>query len=411
MKVVISDVLKTSFTEFVVVQKFIDVRSYDGVTTLIIHHFAEASLDVGMFISEFRKKGIQQFLYISAEPEAVLEIMIKSVGGLVLRDEFYLEDEEELSILLDGYDDMVADQSGTELATTEVTVVKNFIGAFARGESRINTPIYLERVNQAITDLATRSQEQETRLAALGSGTISVFERASNVIKTINEQRKQLEQKLSEAETAFSVTPTKAAFANNIQFFSPVKYMGNSKILLIREYAPCRYLTSFALGYLHHLHYELNKRPKLIFVHQKGQGVQLKYKAFYCITQESMNIDSLYDGEIIATNIPKNEVMNGLLGRHNDVIVVVDRLYGSQDILSGRINKINAVGSRSDIERYGCNPEDTIFSVTSQAKQLFTLQTIKNFPVEEDARYATYSQIMSGAYGKLDKRLGLKEDN
>ena len=263
-------------------------------------------------------------------------------------------------------------------------------------------------MDQAINELLTVTQEKETQLATLGDGVLSVFSRASSVIRSFSETTKSLQRKVEELETVTSSAPTKPAFGNNIVFFAPYKYLGNARVLLVREYSPCRYLTSFMLGYLHHVHYELNRRPKLIFVHQKGQGVSAKYDDFTAITQDSMGMQSLYDNEIIATNNPKKEVMQELLNKHNDVVIVVDRLYSTQDIVSGRLRRVNAVGSRSDIARYKVKPEDTIFSITSQPKQLFHLPTIKNFPIESDARYATYSQVMQNNYMILDERAGLR---
>ena len=178
-------------------------------------------------------------------------------------------------------------------------------------------------------------------------------------------------------------------------------------MLLLREYSPCRYLTTFCLGYAHHLHYQLNKRVKLVFVHGKGAGISAKYSEFTSITQESMNISTLYDSEIIATNNPKKEVMKELLTKPNDIVIVVDRLYGSQDIVSGRVTRVNVASSRSDVKKFNLVPDDTIFTVTAQPKQLFCISHIKSFPVEPDARYALYANLMRGNYEILDKKLGL----
>lgn len=411
MKVILSTELKDTFTQFVVVDSFKKIRDLKGVTVLIIHKYTEQDFDAGVFISEFREAGVESFLYISDNQSAMMVMLMQGVGGFVSGDTFYLEDEEELIALVDDINEEQIDESNTSLAAPAFNIVTDFIKAFARGESRIKTPAYLEAVNNAITELATINQRQETQIMAMGTSALGVFQRASTIIHSIDQQRKLVEQKLAEAEEAVANAPSqRATFGNSVMFFTPVRYMANSKVLLIREYSPCRYLTSFVLGYLHHLHYELNRRPKLIFVHQKGQGVSAKYSEYTAITQDSMNIMSLYDSEIIATNNPKKEVMQELLNKPNDVIVVVDRLYGSQDIVTGRIIKVNAVGSRSDIQRYKVKPEDTIFAVTAQPKELFDLPVIKNFPTEVDARYAAYAQVMKDKYLALDSRLGLKED-
>lgn len=407
MKVIVSTELDDNFTKFVVVDSFKKVKELQGVTTLIIHKYKESDFDAGVFVTQFHNNGIDQFIYISSSPSSTLQMVLKGVNGYYYEDEFYFEDEGELSTLLEDLG-MEDEDENTSLATSALNVVNDFISSFAKGDERIKAPLYLENVTSAVNELSLLTHQQELQLNTMGASALEVFEKASAIIRNMDAQVKNIEKKLEELENQQSNSfSSKPAFGNSIMFFSPYKYIGNSKILLIREYAPCRYLTSFVMGYLHHLHYVLNRRPKLIFVHQKGAGVSAKYANFTSITQESMNMSSLYDNEIIATNNPKKEVMKDLLTKQNDVIVVVDRLYGNQDIVSGRVTKINAVGSRSDIARYKVRPEDTIFSITRQPKELFTLPTIKNFPTEIDARYAAYTQVLGSKYEILDNKLGL----
>lgn len=407
MKVIVSTELDDNFTKFVVVDSFKKVKELQGVTTLIIHKYKESDFDAGVFITQFHNSGIDQFIYISSSPSSTLQMVLKGVSGYYYEDEFYFEDEEELSTLLEDLG-MEDEDENTSLATSALNVVNDFVSSFAKGDERIKAPLYLENVTSAVNELSVLTHQQELQLNTMGASALEVFEKASAIIRNMDAQNKNIEKKLEELENQQNNSfPSKPAFGNSIMFFSPYKYIGNSKILLIREYAPCRYLTSFCMGYLHHLHYVLNRRPKLIFVHQKGAGVSAKYADFTSITQESMNMSSLYDNEIIATNNPKKEVMKDLLTKQNDVIIVVDRLYGNQDIVSGRVTKINAVGSRSDIARYKVRPEDTIFSVTRQPKELFTIPVIKSFPTEIDARYAAYTQVLGDKYEILDAKLGL----
>lgn len=408
MKVIISTEIEDIFNHFVVVDSFRKARDLNGVTTLIVHKYKETDFDAGVFISAFHNSGIDQFIYINDNPSPTFMMVLKGVNGHYFEDEFYLDDEEELLSLLEDIGMVDTEDETTELAAPALAVVNDFVQSFVRGEERIKAPLYLEQVKSALNELSEITHQQELQLSTMGSSALEVFEKASAIIKNMDAQRKNIEKQLEELEISqANAVSSKPSFGNNVMFFSPYKYLGNAKILLIREYAPCRYLTSFALGYLNHLHYELNRRPKLIFVHQKGLGVSLKYSDFSSITQESMNMASLYDGEIIATNNPKKEVLKELLTKPNDIIIVVDRLYGSQDIVTGRITRVNAVGSRSDIARYKLKPEETIFSITSQPKQLFTIPTIKSFPIEVDARYATYTQVMDDKYKMLDNKIGL----
>ena len=188
--------------------------------------------------------------------------------------------------------------------------------------------------------------------------------------------------------------------------------MGTVPLLLIREYSPCRYLTSFALGYTHHVHFSKNKSVKLIVIHQKGTCVAKKYDEFTAINEESAGYATLYNSEYIATNTPKKDILREIFKQPVDAFIVVDRLYGGQDIISGKISKLNAVSGKSDIKRYSIKPEDTLLSNVSlnetEKKEYFgTLKRMTNYPDEKDGRLAYYEQACEEMYEKLDKLLGL----
>lgn len=411
MKVIISTELPDKYQHFVVVDSFKKVRELKGVDTLIIHKPQEDQFNSGVFMAEFHNMGIGQFVYINKEPSTTIKMMINGLKGHIITDEFYLDDEEELLALLEDLG--VETDENTSLAVSNIRVVKDFMQAFARGEERIKTPLYLEQVNQALTGLTTITQKQELQISEMGSSAIEVFEKASNIIRNMDNQRKLIEQQLQELEDSQYNAPASASnrpvLGNSVQFFSPIKYTGNAKILLIREYSHCRYLTSFVLGYIHHVHYVLNKRVKLIICHQKGAGVSKMYNDMFTIIDDgSANMMSLYDSELIATNSPKKEIIRELLAKSCDLYVVVDRLYGRDDILEGRIaTKLNAVGGLGDIKRFNIKAEDTIFP-SAEDKQFCYLPTVKKYANQIDARYAIYENVHQKNYELLDERVGLK---
>ena len=403
MKVIISTELEDKYNNYIVVRDFKAVRNLKGVTVLILHKVEGLSdFDAGVFISNFYKDGIKSFVYINSNPSKV-------VGGTTYEDEFYFDDEDELTALLD---DLGLDTSMNSLVLSSTQIVKDFIGAFSRGEERIQAPVYLEQVNQAVNELSELTHKQELQISEMGVSAIEVFERASSIIVSMNDQKKILEKQLEEFEESQALkqmSKQSNAFSSAIMFFPSFKYVGTSKVLNVRELSPCRYLTSFLLAYTHHIHFNLNKRVKFIIVHQKGKGIADKYSEFTAITQESMGISSLYDNEIIATNNPKKDVMQKLTHLDDDVIIVLDRLYSATDIITGRVVKVNAVSGFSDINRYKVKPDTCIFPITSQPNELFNIPLIKNYPKEIDMQYAVYTQTCKNQFDILDGMLGLKQ--
>lgn len=407
MRVIVSKTLQDNYQNFVVVDNFKKVRSLKGVTLLVIHTFDDDAFNFGVFLSEFKKNGVENIIYINEKPIESVKNTVLGVKGKYFEDEFYFEDEEELLALVEECGEDV-EEEGSSLAVVSTDIIKDFIDRFQSGDSAIKAPVYLEQVREAVNELSVITQQQQTQLLAMGSTAMETFERASMIIQNLAKQKKAIEDSLKTLEESRPAMSTKSSMQGSIIFYPTYKYTGSARVLVIREYSPCRFLTSFVLAYEHYLHYSKNKKVKLVFVHQKGQGVARKYTEFTSITQESMILDSLYDSEIIATNNPKKDVLKKILSKPADIFIFVDRLYGQQDIVSGRCVKVNAVSGQSDLKRYGIEKKNTIFSVSKVDDALFTIPNIKNYPVGKDIRSAAYMQICSKEmFTKLDAMLQL----
>lgn len=408
MKVIVSKDLLDNFTHFVVVRNFEELNKLSNVEVVIVHSFEESGLDAGMALSELYNKGIKLFLYINENPISSLMLAMRGVGGKVYTDEFYLQDEEELTYLVNEVSGLDGNET-TEVALTSAQVIKDFIGSFMRHEDRVNTPLYLEQVQNAIIEIESSVRENNTQLSVIGESALETFNRVSEVINGLNEQKKKLEAMLAKLEQTPS-TPTRAAFSNGVITFPSYKYVGTKKVLLIREVAPCRYLTSFLLAYRHYLQYRLNKRAKLIFVHQKGAYISKKYDKFPSITDESKHMKTLFDESVIATNSPKAEVFKELFEKPEDIFIIVDRLYGNNDIVTGRISKLHAVGGLSDLTRFKLQKNNCIFPVSAQEGAFFTIPTFNKYPKEQDNRFVGYVQICQDRFNLLDDFLQLPKE-
>lgn len=412
MRVIVSGYLKDNFRGYKVVQSFKAVRTLDAqsIECLIIHRPLETDFEAGMFLSEFNSKGIKNFVYISSAPSMTLKMMLNGLKGTVLEDEFYFDDEEELNAVIEdlGLDDT----SGNELVVSNASIISDFIKGFATGDARLQSPIYIEQVNSALNELTTLTSQQQLTIRNMGETAVSTFERATSLLNDMSTTRKNLQRQLEELEESLnnsnSSSPRSKFSSEGASFFPSYKYTGSAKVLLIRELSPCRYLTSFILGYYNHLCYQMNKRVKLIFAHQRGIGVASKYANFCtAITQESMSESSLYDAPIIATNNPKRDVLKELTHRNNEVIIVVDRLYGSQDIISSRVVKLNAVSGVTDLQRFKVQAKDCIFPITTHPQGFLTISHIKQYAQDVDTRLAMYMNTCKEHYQKLDNLLQL----
>jgi hypothetical protein len=411
MKVIVSDILDASkYTRYMVMPNFKEVLSNaESISCVIIHHASSQGFDLGVYVSKLNEAGIKQFAYINSNPVGTIKMCVLALGGLLLEDEDaedFLEDEDDLDVLLEEF--FAEGEKSTELTSqSNIDVLSDFIQAFTRKDAKINTPIYIEQVNTALKELAVYTSNQDIVLQDFANTALDTFNKASTLITKMQETKQDLEEKLSKMEENLmknNNTPaTPKDRMNQAMFFSSYQYVGGAKVLQIREVSPCRYLTSYILGYKNWLSLAKDKRVKLIFCYSKSSCTGKKYNEWSTvITPESKNNKILYDAEIIATNTPNNSVMEELMHRKDDVIIVVDRLKGSQPILKKTgVVTLTAVSGATDIQRFGLKAQECIFPVTNYPDNFYCIPHIKGYPMDGDTRRARYMQVCSESYEKL----------
>lgn len=407
MKVIVSDKLEDNYTQYIVMPSFKDViDKLDSISRVIIHHVAATEFDVGVYISKLNEGGIKEVAYICEEQVNSIKLCVLALHGLVLDDEFYYEDEEELDVTVSDYFEEGESES-TELTTqSNIEIISDFISAFTHGDAKINAPVYIRQVNAALEDLASYTEKQDIVIKDFANTALDTFTKASYLINKMQKTKKDLEERLQQVEDTIikgnSVKVTPKERMNQAMFFSSYQYIGGAKVLCIRELSPCRYLTSFVLGLKNYLSLAKNKRVKLIICYTKSAGMGKKYRDFTSITSESKNNKALYQADIVTTNTPNNTVMAELMHQKDDIIIVLDRLYGSQPILKkNNITLLNAVSGISDLNKYEVRPQDCIFTITKHPDNFCCIQHIKGFALDADTRKAQYMQSCSDTYDKL----------
>lgn len=412
MRIIISDKLSDKYRNYKVMKsckEVLEAISKDpdfasGVEMMIIHHTPEQSLQTGMGLSKFVKSGIKQIHYVSNPLDPGVQMAVNGVGGKCIGDEFYFEDEEELDALLADID-----QQTFSLAQNNVYILRDFLQAFTRGDEHINAPVYLDQVNSALVELANTTQRQELQIAQMGNSAIETFEQASKILSSLQEQIKRSAKQIEDLQEAHdnAASQRRSSFGTTGNFYPSVAYVGTTKVLCVRELSHCRYLTSFMMAYRHHLAYVKNKRAKLVVAYAGGPGVAKKYGDFTTITQESYQNDDLYSADLVATNIPRRDIMLHLMKTGEQVVLVLDRLYGDQPIMKSKVTLINAVSGTSDLQRYGVRAKDCIFSTVKHPECLFALSHIRAFPADSDGRYAAYTSAFEKQFEMLDTMLGI----
>ena len=408
MRVVVSNVIEpTRYKGYTVVPSFKTVKTelnFSEIQCLIIHRFDDGDFEAGMHLAELIEKGMKNIIYICDTPSPIITSALKGLEtAKYYTDEFYLDSDADLDVILD--EENIDD---TSLAViNNVSIIQQFLKDFKNNVKEIRTPLYLERVNSALDELVELNTLQQTTIREMGTTVISTFNRATAIMSNMNQHIKELEAQTDKAQSLSSNILAQSSGGGGIVLFPSFNYTGGAKLLLIREYTPCAYLTSFVRGYYHHLTREKNKRVKLVFCVQKGQIVLARYYFCTSITLESMSNTALYNNDIIVTNNPKNEVMKNIL-KDREVIIVVDRMYSNDAIVKNRIIKLNAVAGEGDIDLFKLKESETILPIVELQNNFATIPRVPSYPSDQDARLSVYIRNCSEAYTKLDNYLKLE---
>ena len=408
-KVIISANLDKTFRDYTVVRKFSDVNAFElsEIAILIIHDFNETDFDAGVFINKFYKGGVQKFIYMSNNPSMTVKMTISGVKGVSLDEDFYLQDEEELNSLIEdiGYE---GDESR---ASTNANIIVDFVQSFARGDSKIQAPLYLEQVSSAVKELSEIVDKKDYQITVMGESALDVFANASNVIQDMYNKHKDLANKINELQAKINESNNainKPKLMNTIQHYSTYNYMSTPLVLVVKEYSPCRYLTSFIVAYSQYLHFQKRKRVKVVVLYKESACESSRYSSFKSITEETYKMDTLYGGEFIAISVPRKDVLNKVFNQGSEVFIVIDRMYEKSSLITGRIKQINAVGSIGALERNKVQTKNNvIMSINDDAECLLTLKTIRNYSREFEAQKAMYFQAYGQQFTKIDAILGV----
>ena len=401
---------KNAFVNYKIVDTFAEAstlyKTNEYKSIIIIKDFDDNSFNAGMYLTELTNLGAH-FLYISEEQDTTVTMLVNGAKGTCLTDEFYFDSEEDLNVLLESIES--SQDICTDLAASSLTIIKDFMSAFVRGDSRLNVPLYLESVNSAIVELDSINQLQNTKIETIGATAIDVFNNANNIINKMENNRKTLQKQISELQSLSSTSPVnnRASLSNNINQYPTIQVLTNAKVLVLREVTPTRYLTSLALGYYNYLKTVKHKRVKLVFIHLKNYGMANKYSKFTSINPTNYTKPEFLQNDILAIDTPQRELVNKVLKSGADYYIVVDRLYNNQCILSGQAIKVNSVNSASDIQRFALDAAETVTSVTNFKNSLFYVPTIKEYPSDENSRVAYYLNVLEDGFKKFDGKLGI----
>ena len=388
-----------NYSGYEVVSSISDISRLTMKSVLIVESYTDRDFDFVVFLlNALRDTSLTKLAYISENPSRILLEIMRTVGAFVAQDSSLIDTTEQFSELLEYLMSNTTSTYSEEL--DELADSFTTLDTYVRGKLEDEPKILQRKVLMAHEKVSDALQEvvfSEDLTQELQSFLLT----ASSKIKIAEDELDKKEKELSLVQSS--------GFGGfgSINAYTQFSYTGNSKVLVIKEESPTRYLTSFLASYIDWLTRVPELNAKLLIIDKDSDFVDTRYKSLKKADSKTIvnNSSTLYLVPIIYTTTPTQSVMSNLMSPVVDLYVILDRTYKRTLPVSGRgISTVYSLSSRRLMRDLGLNSEDVIVNDLGEHTQLGVLAQIEGYAMDEGSRILQ----QQSAFEPIMKRLTVK---
>lgn len=390
-----------SYSGFSVVKSVSEIGRLTMKSTLIVESYTDKDFDFAIFLlNAVRDCSLTKIAYIADSPVRILLELMRTIGAFVMSDSSLIESTESFSELLEF---LATNKVSTKAEELEVladsfVIIDQYIQEKFEQEPKVEK----RRLSLAYKEVSDALQEvvfSEELSKELQSFLLS----ASSKVKVYEDELSQREKELDNLKSS-----SFGSFGS-ISAYTQYTYTGNSRVLVIKEKAPTRYLTSFLISYVDWLSRVPELNAKLIVIENDSDFVDLRYKNLAKADAKTIlqNRSSLFLVPAIYTTTPTQTVMQELMYPTMDLYVVLDRTYKRNQAITGRgINTVFATSSRRLMRDFDLTSEECIVNELGEQTQLGVLAPIESYAVASGSRIMQQQKAFDSIMRKLTERCG-----
>lgn len=390
-----------SYSGFSVVKSVSDIGRLTMKSTLIVESYTDKDFDFAIFLlNAVRDCSLTKIAYIADSPVRILLELMRTIGAFVMSDSSLIESTESFSELLEF---LATNKISTKAEELEVladsfVIIDQYIQEKFEQEPKVEK----RRLSLAYKEVSDALQEvvfSEELSKELQSFLLS----ASSKVKVYEDELSQREKELD------NIKSSSFGSFGSISAYTQYTYTGNSRVLVIKEKAPTRYLTSFLISYVDWLSRVPELNAKLIVVENDSDFVDLRYKNLAKADAKTIlqNRSSLFLVPAIYTTTPTQTVMQELMYPTMDLYVILDRTYKRNQAITGRgINTVYATSSRRLMRDFDLTSEECIVNELGEQTQLGVLAPIESYAVASGSRIMQQQKAFDSIMRKLTERCG-----
>lgn len=369
---------------YIVTDKKINLKGYIVVDTIsdvkkdcdvLIYNKSGKVSDMDILDILKVKDFVEKKIYVSKEPNVLYSAVFKSIGGVVCEDEGVLLDQELLDYLTtEGYEDCNIDN--IVIATKALDKCLKDIQDTERFEENqlYKKELWVNEIKAAVKDIHGKLKGVDE----FSSEVIKVFNNLNAMLQEVNVSKEAIATEMMELKKAMSALECEqkilleenkksvAVVDKNTTRFR-LKYTVPStvkKIVYVKEYSECRYLTSFFICYRNWVKAMLKKDFKIILIIPDEYYAHEKYREFAKVDTNTVEYLSGDDFGICTITQLQKSVVDEIIKRAETGVIFIDKTFDEKQLIGGAVvHKYGAMGNLSVFERSKLKPNQVFMSI------------------------------------------------
>ena len=390
-----------SFHGFERVRSVKDITKLTKKSYLIIESHDDKDLELALFlINSVMSLGIHQVAYVTDNPVQIIDELMKSINAYRAHLPESIETPENISALMRAMAD--EDKSDDQETLVEnLEVLTDFVNSKVEGEPKVKRRLITSSLQTIVSALDDTVFSDRLR-RQIQDMIVSFIMNTNNLQREISKLEKEI----------VNLKASTMSGANGISSFQQYTYVGNARVLLIKEHTPTRYLTSFLISFINYLSDVASVKSKLIIIDNNNDNLDIRYEGIKKADFETIRkeVATLTLSPVVYTATPNKSVLDTLFESVGvELFVVLDRTQKSINAVTGRSIKVaNAVSSKSKMRKLNLNANETIVNDQADVSQLGMISLVESYPKMEDDRILTLQQAFSNVMKNLAEYSGVK---
>lgn len=390
-----------SFHGFERVRSVKDITKLTKKSYLIIESYDDKDFELALFlINSVMSLGIHQVAYVTDNPVQIIDELMKSINAYRAHLPESIETPENISALMRAMAD--EDKSDDQETLVEnLEVLTDYVNSKVESEPKVKRRLITSSLQTIVSALDDTVFSDRLR-RQIQDMIVSFIMNTNNLQREISKLEKEI----------VNLKASTMSGANGISSFQQYTYVGNARVLLIKEHTPTRYLTSFLISFINYLSDVASVKSKLIIIDNNSDNLDIRYEGIKKADFETIRkeVATLTLSPVVYTATPNKSVLDTLFESVGvELFVVLDRTQKSINAVTGRSIKVaNAVSSKSKMRKLNLNANETIVNDQADVSQLGMISLVESYPKLEDARILTLQQAFSNVMKNLAEYSGVK---